>query len=49
MARAKSNLQVDAEDERLHADKDRCHKEIAILITRALLALSKLADEIMNT
>ena len=49
IARAKSNLQVDAEDKRLHADKDRCHKEIAILITRALSSLSKLADEIMDT
>lgn len=43
MARAKSNLQVDAEDKRLHADKDRCHKEIAILITRALSSAFKIS------
>ena len=42
MARAKSNLQVDAEDKRLQADKDRCHKEIAIQITRALSSAFKI-------
>ena len=43
MARAKSNLQVDAEDKRLHADKDICHKEIAILITRTVNNDSKIS------